>query len=156
MTKSMMDLRTLVEKSADADLLREMIGFAAERLMELEVGAKTGADYGEKGCERLPQRNGTPRAETGREPRRAGAVHAPFGQVEGKGDDPRRTRHTSRRDLHAGPRRHPVQSGPQAQIAAADRKREGAQNRHHRRHAQARPARQRGAARRPEWADRPA
>ena len=45
MTKPMMDLKELVEKSADADLLREMIGFAAERLMELEVGAKTGADY---------------------------------------------------------------------------------------------------------------
>ncbi len=44
MTKQMMDLRALVEKSADADLLREMIGFAAERLMELEVGAKTGAE----------------------------------------------------------------------------------------------------------------
>ena len=53
-----MDLRALVEKSADADLLREMIGFAAERLMELEVGASTGADYGEKSSERLAQRNG--------------------------------------------------------------------------------------------------
>ena len=58
MTKPMMDLRALVEKSADADLLREMIGFAAERLMELEVGARTGADYGEKSSERLAQRNG--------------------------------------------------------------------------------------------------
>ena len=58
MTKPMMDLRALVEKSADADLLREMIGFAAERLMELEVGAKTGADYGEKSSKRLAQRNG--------------------------------------------------------------------------------------------------
>ena len=58
MTKPMMDLRTLVEKSADADLLREMIGFAAERLMELEVGAKTGAEYGEKSADRLAQRNG--------------------------------------------------------------------------------------------------
>lgn len=36
----------------------EMIGFAAERLMQLEVGAKTGADYGEKSSERLAQRNG--------------------------------------------------------------------------------------------------
>jgi hypothetical protein len=51
----MMDLRALVEKSGDADLLREMIGFAAERLMELEVGTKTGADYGEKSGERLAQ-----------------------------------------------------------------------------------------------------
>ncbi|SDI97386.1 Transposase (or an inactivated derivative) [Alloyangia pacifica] len=58
MTKPMMDLRALVEKSGDADLLREMIGFAAERLMELELGAKTGADYGEKSSERLAQRNG--------------------------------------------------------------------------------------------------
>ena len=39
MTEDMIALRGLMEKSADADLLREMIGFAAERLMELEVGA---------------------------------------------------------------------------------------------------------------------
>ncbi|SHF98136.1 Transposase, Mutator family [Loktanella atrilutea] len=58
MTKLMMDLRALVERSPDTDLLREMIGFAAKRLMELEVGAKTGADYGEKSTERLAQRNG--------------------------------------------------------------------------------------------------
>ena len=48
MTKPMMDLLALVEKSADADLLREMIGFAAERLMELEMDAKAGADYGDQ------------------------------------------------------------------------------------------------------------
>ena len=35
-----------------------MIGFAAERLMELEVGAATGAGYGEKNPLRQIQRNG--------------------------------------------------------------------------------------------------
>ncbi|GGW46201.1 hypothetical protein GCM10011452_37760 [Gemmobacter lanyuensis] len=58
MTTDMMNLRDLVEKTPDADLLREMIGFAAERLMELEVGAATGAVYGEKDPARLAQRNG--------------------------------------------------------------------------------------------------
>ncbi|WP_018075322.1 IS256 family transposase [Novosphingobium nitrogenifigens] len=58
MTASMMHLRALVEKAPDADILREMISFAAGRLMEMEVGGLTGAGHGEKSTDRLVQRNG--------------------------------------------------------------------------------------------------
>ena len=53
----MMDLRELVENSGEAALLWEMIGFAAERPMNFEVGGQTGAVYG-KSPERRAQRNG--------------------------------------------------------------------------------------------------
>jgi hypothetical protein len=42
MTDDMMNLKALMEKSPDAGFLREMIGYAAQRLMELEVGGLTG------------------------------------------------------------------------------------------------------------------
>ncbi len=58
MTDDIMDLRSLGEKSADPDLLREMIGFAAEKLTAVEFGTKTGAGYGEKTGFRLAQRDG--------------------------------------------------------------------------------------------------
>src|SRR5665811_738995 len=58
MTEDMIALRGLMEKSSDTDLLREMIGFAAQRLMELEVEGLTGAAHGERSAERLTQRNG--------------------------------------------------------------------------------------------------
>ena len=58
MTDNMMTLRTLLEKSSDADLLREMIGFTAQRLMALEVENLTGAAPGERSPERTNQRNG--------------------------------------------------------------------------------------------------
>ena len=58
MTDAMMSLRTLLEKSSDADLLREMVGFAAQRLMELEVEGLTGAAHGERSPDRINYRNG--------------------------------------------------------------------------------------------------
>lgn len=44
----MMNFRDLVEKALDAELPREVIGHAAERLMELEAGAVTGAAQGRR------------------------------------------------------------------------------------------------------------
>ena len=54
----MMTLRALLEKSSDADLLREMIGFTAERLMALEVEGLAGAAHGERSPDRINHRNG--------------------------------------------------------------------------------------------------
>jgi transposase-like protein len=48
----------LVEKSADEDLVRDMLAYAAERLMEMEVEAATGAPKGTRTPARTTQRNG--------------------------------------------------------------------------------------------------
>src|SRR5882757_7759222 len=58
MTDDKIALRELLEKGSDATFLREMIGFAAQRLMELESEALCGAGHGERSAERRNQRNG--------------------------------------------------------------------------------------------------
>jgi putative transposase len=58
MTDQETALRELLAKGKDASVLRKMIGFAAERLIELEVGGLTGAAHGERHPDRLAQRNG--------------------------------------------------------------------------------------------------
>ena len=58
MTDDRMALIELIEKGADADLVRELLAFAAERMMELEVEAKTGAPAGARNPDRLTHRNG--------------------------------------------------------------------------------------------------
>src|SRR5215207_6755269 len=58
MTDDRMALLELIEKRADTDLVRELLAFAAERLMDLEVEAKTGVPAGARSPERLNHRNG--------------------------------------------------------------------------------------------------
>ncbi|GAC1532809.1 MAG: IS256 family transposase [Candidatus Dormibacteraceae bacterium] len=58
MTDDRMALIELIEKGADGDLVRELLAFAAERMMELEVEACTGASAGQRSPDRLTQRNG--------------------------------------------------------------------------------------------------
>ena len=58
MTEERMTLIELIEKEADGDLVREMLGFAAERLMEMEVEVTTGAPKGVRSPLRSVQRNG--------------------------------------------------------------------------------------------------
>src|ERR1700760_303396 len=58
MTDDTMNLRGLLEKTADTDFLREMISFTAQRLMELDVESLTGAPHGARAPDRLAHRNG--------------------------------------------------------------------------------------------------
>lgn len=53
MTEEMTSLGTLLGKSADADLLRELTGCAAHRPRELEVESLTGAGHGERSADRI-------------------------------------------------------------------------------------------------------
>lgn len=80
MTDERMTLLGLVEQQADSDLVREMLAFAAERIMEAEVEARTGAAKGTRSPLREVQRNGY-RTRRTRRPDRAGASEAAQGQL---------------------------------------------------------------------------
>jgi putative transposase len=58
MTNDRMALLELVEKGADADLVREMLAFAAERVMEAEAEVAAGAAKGARTPLREAHRNG--------------------------------------------------------------------------------------------------
>jgi putative transposase len=58
MTNATIALTELAEKGADIDVLRQMVQFMAQRLMELDVEARCGAGYDEKNPERVNSRNG--------------------------------------------------------------------------------------------------
>src|ERR671939_946127 len=58
MTDERMTLLELIEKGADADLVRDLLAFAAERLMAAEVEQLTGAACGARTRDRINHRNG--------------------------------------------------------------------------------------------------
>lgn len=58
MTDERMALLELIEKGAEADLVRELLAFAAERMMTMEVDELTGAPAGMRSAERVNHRNG--------------------------------------------------------------------------------------------------
>src|SRR5919205_1882765 len=58
MTDDTIALLELIEKSADQHLVRDLLAYAVERMMDLEVEAKIGAAKGERSSTRTAQRNG--------------------------------------------------------------------------------------------------
>ena len=58
MTKPSIALTDLVEKGADADLLRQMVQHVVERVMEMDVDNLCGAAYGSRSPDRQNSRNG--------------------------------------------------------------------------------------------------
>ena len=57
MTDDKMALRALLEKGSDATFLRDTIGFAAQRLMELETEGLCGAGPGERSPQRTDRKS---------------------------------------------------------------------------------------------------
>jgi transposase-like protein len=58
MTIDRLTLKALVEKGSDDDLLREMMAYVANRMMDMEVEGLTGAAHGERSAARTNHRNG--------------------------------------------------------------------------------------------------
>lgn len=58
MTEERMALLELIERRADGDMVRELLAYAAERLMAVEVEGLCGAKHGERSLARTNQRNG--------------------------------------------------------------------------------------------------
>lgn len=58
MTDERMALLELIEKGADADLVRDLLAYASERLMAAEVEQLTGAAVGARSPGRINHRNG--------------------------------------------------------------------------------------------------
>src|SRR5512139_2067264 len=58
MTQDRMQLSELLEKAGADDIVRDMIGFVAQRLMELDVDNRCGAGHGERSEVRTNSRNG--------------------------------------------------------------------------------------------------
>ena len=58
MTQDRMQLSELLEKAGADEFVREMIGFVAQRLMELDVDNRCGAGHGERSEARINSRNG--------------------------------------------------------------------------------------------------
>src|SRR6202167_596389 len=57
-TKANIALAELAEKGAEPDLLREMIQYVAQRMMEMDTESLCAAAYGERSPERANSRNG--------------------------------------------------------------------------------------------------
>ena len=58
MTKPSMALAELAEKGGDTDIIRDLLAYIAQRLMDLDVEGRCGAGYGERTGERSNSRNG--------------------------------------------------------------------------------------------------
>src|SRR5688500_8698606 len=155
MTDERMALLELIEKGADADLVRELLAFASERLMAAEVDQLTSAAAGARNPDRINCRNGyrersgapLPRGDAGR-PDRARYPEAaqelvlpgvpraaPHGRESADGGHPSsaaRSIHAPRgngREAIAGGADAPAQEDPRAARARARLPRRGLQRR---------------------------